>query len=411
MFELLVHHPRTIATLLAAITVAAPCHADVLSDLNELAFRTAVAAREDPGGQTRTLTIVHLAMFDAANAVERRFAAYRPQTAPPAGATAAGAVVGAGCGALQALYPTLQATIERDCAPLVATVSAGDPGLAAGERIGVALVAARKDDGSAAPNTWRPVTAPGVYIPTALPGGWNARTMRPFALREPAQFRPGPPPALASAEWARDYNEIKAIGSRASAQRTPEQSTVAAYWAPSGPIVFNPLVRQAADTAGSGTTDRARVYALAYVAASDASIAVFDAKYTYNFWRPLTAIRNGDLDGNDATERDAGWFSMLDSPMHPEYPCAHCINAGAIAEVLASVLGSGELAKPLTMATPGAPAATATVRTFRRVGDVVDEIGNARVWSGIHFRNSTTVGATMGRSIGQYVLATQLKPL
>jgi hypothetical protein len=347
------------------------------------------------------------------NAIEHRYAPYDPQVVAPPAASPSAAAVGAGCAALGALYPAQRELVERECAGFVARLPSGDArtgSLAFGESIGRSQVEARKEDGFSAPNTWRPRTQPGVYIPTAMPVGWDIRAMRPFAMREPSQFRPGPPPALTSEVWTRDYNEIKTIGGRNSDKRTPEQAAIARYWYYSGVLTLTLQIQQAARAAGPQISDCARILALANMAASDASVAVFDAKYTYNFWRPLTAIRNGDIDANEATERDAAWLPLLDAPMHPEYPCAHCIMSAAVGEVLASVLGTGELATPLSAPAPGVPATEATIRSWRRVSDIATEMSNSRIWAGIHFRNSTEVGRAMGRELGRYVLETQLKP-
>jgi len=385
---------------------------DVLVDVNALAFRVHDAVSPAPM-PARNMAIVNLAMFDAVNAIEQRYAAYRAQVAAPNAASPAAAAVGAGCAAISALYPTQRDSVQKECTGFVIRLPAGEvdaASIAFGESVGRSQVEARKDDGFGTPNAWRPTTQPGTYVPTAMPVGWDLRSMRPFAMREPSQFRPGPPPALASEAWARDYNEIKAIGSRSSTQRTPEQASIARYWYYSGVLSLTPQMQQAARAAGPHISDRARILALTNMAASDAGVAVFDAKYAYNFWRPLTAIRNGDIDGNDATERDAAWLPLLDAPMHPEYPCAHCITSTAVGEVLASVLGTGELATPLSAPAAGVPPAEAAVRSWRRVSDIATEMSNARIWSGIHFRNSTEVGAAMGREIGRYVLETQLKP-
>jgi len=152
------------------------------------------------------------------------------------------------------------------------------------------------------------------------------------------------------------------------------------------------------------------VYALAYMAMFDAGVAVFDAKYYYQLWRPLTAIRNGDIDGNDATERDPGWLPLIDAPMHPEYPCAHCITSAALAEVLVATLGAGPLRQPLSMSAPSATGGNAPVRSWTRAADIPAEVSNSRVWAGIHYRTSTEVGMAMGHGIGRHVLDTRLQP-
>src|SRR5262249_18211923 len=152
-------------------------------------------------------------------------------------------------------------------------------------------------------------------------------SMVPLALEKPSQFRPPPPVALASAEWATDYNEIKDYGGRTSTRRSPEQTETARFWLRVGPPAYHPFARQVVAARQMSTVDSARAMALFSVALTDAYVAVFDAKYHYEFWRPITAIRNGDSDDNPATERDAAWQPIDNTPMHPEYPCAHCIES------------------------------------------------------------------------------------
>ena len=405
--------PNALARLcratLALVSLATAAHAEPIFDLNDLALRVTAASGQSLGAHTRSLAVVHVAAFDAADAIDHRYANYRELAPPPPGASAAPAALGAGCAALVTLYSAQRATIDKACAALASALPANDAttsGWRYGESVGRDQVAARSDDGAAAPSQYRPVTAPGVYVPTVAVVGYDARTTRPWALRDAAQFRPGPPPELASALWARDYNEVKAIGSAKSVRRTEAQGAIASFWLPSGAVLFNPLLRHAAAAAGPAVVDRARIMALGYIAAMDAAIAVFDAKYVYNFWRPLTAIRNGDIDDNPDTERDPGWMPMHQTPMHPEYPCAHCIASAAMGEVMASVLGSGEIAPLPISAEPGG-----TVRTFRRISDFVDEVSESRICAGFHYRNSTEVGVRMGRQLGQYVVENYLRPV
>jgi hypothetical protein len=213
------------------------------------------------------------------------------------------------------------------------------------------------------------------------------------------QFRPGAPPKLTSETWARDYNEIKAIGSKNSTQRTAEQTAIAKFWEATAPAVYWPVARSVATVPGRDVTANARLLALAAMAMDDALIAVFDAKYTYNFWRPITAIRNGDADGNDATERDAGWTPFIDTPMHPEYPCAHCIVSASLGAVLEAELGGG----PTPKLSSASATAGGAVRTWASIADFTREVSEARICDGVHYRNSAEVGTAMGKKIGELV--------
>jgi hypothetical protein len=199
--------------------------------------------------------------------------------------------------------------------------------------------------------------------------------------------------------WTTDVNEVRDFGARANGKRTPEQTDIGRFWFMNGPQAWNPIVRQLAEQKKLDVTDSARLFALVSLATSDSFIAVFDAKYTYNFWRPITAIRNGDLDGNPATERDASWVAFIDTPMHPEYPCAHCIIAATLGAVLKAEIGDGPKPK-LSSSSPTAPGA---VRSWSQVDDLVEEVAHARIYDGVHYRNSTEVGMAMGKKIGEFV--------
>ena len=172
-----------------------------------------------------------------------------------------------------------------------------------------------------------------------------------------------------------------------------------------GAPAWNPIVRELSSRGNRTLSQNARLFALVYLSAADSLVAVFDAKYHYEFWRPITAIRNGDIDNNDATLQDVAWTPLVENPMHPEYPCAHCINAGAVGAVLESEFGSGTL-EPFSMASPALPGA---VRRWSRIADYVNEVSDARVWSGVHYRTSARVGEAMGRAIGEAAVRTALR--
>jgi hypothetical protein len=167
--------------------------------------------------------------------------------------------------------------------------------------------------------------------------------MKPFAIASGSQFRPEPPLALDSAAWAADYNEIKDYGGQVSAKRTAEQTEIARFWLVGPPVAYHPFVRRLVLAKQMSVVDSARLMALVSVGLTDAIIAVLHAKYHYNFWRPITAIRNGDIDGNPATDREASWQPIATTPMHPEYPCAHCIQSSSVAAVVTAVLGTEDI--------------------------------------------------------------------
>jgi len=231
--------------------------------------------------------------------------------------------------------------------------------------------------------------------------------MTPFALEKPSQFRPAPPISLASKEWAANYNEIKEYGGKTSARRSPQQTETARFWLMVGPPAFHPLPRQLVVAKQMSVIDSARFMALVAIAMTDASIAVFDAKYYYEFWRPITAIRNGEIDGNSATEPEATWQPIDNTPMHPEYPSAHCIQSGAAVGVIEALLGTADIPE-VSMTSSTAPGVT---HRWTNLDAFADEIASSRIWAGFHYRFSTRVGTEMGRKIGHYVALNVMQPV
>jgi hypothetical protein len=344
--------------------------------------------------------MMHVAVFNAVNAIEQRYPPYGLKVRAPAGASADAAAFAAARAVLVKLFPEQRETLEKAYAASLGRISAArgvEAGVAVGEQAADECFSMRANDGAGAANVYRPVTSPGVYVSTSLPASYDWREVKPWFMKQPSQFRPEPPPALTSATWTRDYNEIREVGGKASQKRTAQQTEVARFWTAVGVATWNPVVRSLATSRPRTLSENARLFALVNMAAADAFVAVFDAKYAFNFWRPVTAIRNGESDGNDATAPDPAWLPLVDTPMHPEYPCAHCISAGAVAAVLEAEFGTGRVAT-VTMTSATAPG---VVRRWERIADYATEVSNARVWGGIHYRNSTEVGERMGREIGR----------
>jgi len=262
------------------------------------------------------------------------------------------------------------------------------------------------NDGSKAADAYRLKTTPGVYVSTAIMVGSVFPAVTPFILTDGSQFRPPPPISLQSEEWAHDYNEIKALGSKTSTERSAQATETARFWLMVGPPAYHPIARQIVVARHLDTIDSARFMALYAMALTDAYIAVFDAKYHYEFWRPVTAIRNGDIDGNPATERDAAWQPIDNTPMHPEYPCAHCIESGAAVAVIEALLGSEDVPE-VSMTSPTAPGVT---HRWTNLRVLADEVATARICAGFHYRFSTRVGTEMGRKIGQYAVQHAMQP-
>jgi len=403
------HWITALALTVATLTGAVWARADVVTEANVKAADIASKLPATPPA-VRVMAYVQVSVFEAVNAITDRYPPLMAKINAPAGASVDGAVAAATRTALSRLMPpAYQAAIDADYAAalkLIADGPAKTTGIAVGEQAAAGCLA-RVDEGLTLPDTYRPHTAAGVYVPTMLPAVPNWGKRKPWAMSSGSQFRPGPPPGLTSERWARDYNEIKALGAKNSTQRTAEQTAIAKFWEATSPVVYWPVARSVAVAPGRDVTANARLLAIAAMAMDDGLMAVFDAKYTYNFWRPVTAIRNGDADGNDATERDPSWTPFIDTPMHPEYPCAHCIVAGSLGAVLRAELGSG----PVPNLSAASYTAGGAVRTWKTVDDFVQEVAVARIYDGVHYRNSTEVGAAMGKQIGELAVKSFPKPL
>jgi hypothetical protein len=398
------------AWIVAAAMMAAPAAsaADVVTEWNQKAGAAVAEAKVYPFVGTRAMSLVHVAMFDAINSIEGRYSPYKVKVSAPAGSSAEAAGVAAAHSVLVKLYPEQKASLDAAYAASLAQIPDGSgktAGISVGEEVAGKILALRTSYGADAPNTYRPITAPGVYVPTSLPIGSQWGNVTPWVMERGSQFRPSAPPALTSGEWARDYNEVKDLGGKKSTTRTAEQTEIARFWMITGPPSWDPIVRQLAAAPGRSLIENARLFALVEMAGADALIAVFEGKYAFNFWRPITAIRNGDLDGNDATSRDAGWEPLIDTPLHPEYPCAHCIASGAVRAVLESEFGTGAVS--LSMTSSAAPGVT---HKWASIQGWAEEVSAARIYGGIHYRNSTVVGKDMGKKIGELALRNYLMP-
>jgi hypothetical protein len=394
----------TLAVAAAAWLTAPMAWADVVTDWNTKANDIVAAAKLPPHPSYRTLAIVQAAVYEAVNAITKRYPPGRVTLEAAPGASVEAAVAEANRVMLSKLVPAQQDAVDRAYRAALATIPAGrakTAGLAVGEKAADAILALRADDGVTAPESYRPRTSPGIYVPTAIPAFPQWPQRKPWVMASADQFRPGPPPSLASERWARDYNEIKAIGARNSPRRSAEQTDIARFWEATGPAIYFPVVRSVAGAPGRELTQNARLLATAGVAMDDALIAVMDAKYHYQFWRPITAIRNGDSDGNDATEREQSWTPLIDTPMHPEYPCAHCIISGSVGAVLRAEIGKGRVPTLTTTSVTAKGAA----RSWTKIEDFEQEVANARIYDGVHYRTSTEVGTDMGRKIGELAAA------
>jgi hypothetical protein len=353
-----------------------------------------------------------IAVYDAVAAVQHRFRPFAVRAHAPAGTAPEAAVAAAAHRVLVHYLPAQAPTVlDPAFAASLATIADGQPktdGISVGEQVADSLIALRQDDGFRAPVVYTPPDppVPGVWIPTATtpPVGTYLGQMRPFTLRSADQFRPAGPPALGSKRWARDYNEVKAIGSLTSTTRTAEQTLAARFWG-------EPPVQQAHGTFRRFVADRgldlsqaARFLAMVAVSYADAQIACYDAKYHFAFWRPITAIRAGDTDGNRATVADPTWTPLLPvTPNHPDYPSAHSCVTPTAGIVIARLLGTRHI--DLTV-----PSLTGLGdRHYDTARDLTDEVTNARIWGGIHYRSAVDDGVVIAQRTANYVLAHNFK--
>lgn len=389
--------PVAAGVLLATLSLVA--RADAVTDWNLKAAEFIADAKMGTPPAMRVMALAQTAAYDAVNGATQRYPGATKAAARDASPEAA--LAASQRAVFLKLLPGQQALIEATYQAALAAIPDGTAkaaGIVAGEKAAAELLARRLDDGAGAPESYRPVTAAGQYVPTAAVAVPQWPQRKPWLLRDAAQFRPAAPPALTSSAWAQDFNEIKDFGGRVSTRRSAEQTDIARFWDFSAPAIYHGVIRSVALQPGRDLTRNARLFAVSAQAMDDALIAVFEAKYHYRFWRPTTAIRNADIDGNDATTRDAGWNALIDVPMHPEYPSGHSILASTMATVLKADIGSG----PVPVLATTSPTATAkgTVRRWNRIEDFVTEVSDARVWGGLHFRSATQAAEQMGQKIG-----------
>ncbi len=406
-----------VALSAAAVTSSAPARAAGSPD-------TYVAAWDGIGSQAFTaaglspaeghviFAYVAIAVYDSVMAIEGGYRPFAIDVDAPPGASSEAAVAAAAYGVLAHYLPAQNAGILKPAYEAsLATIPAGqarEDGVSTGTEVADRLIAQRADDRFRETVTYTSPNPPipGVWIPTApTPAvGTYLPRMRPFSLRSADQFRPNGAPALSSKRWARDYNEVKQIGSSTSTTRTAGQTLAARFWA-------EPPVQQAHASFRKFILDRrldvdgaARFMAMISVVYADALIACFDAKYHYTFWRPITALRAGDTDGNDATVGDSNWAPLLAvTPNHPEYPSAHSCVTPAGGSVIARFLKT----KKIDFTVPSLTGLGD--RYFARPKDLANEVGNARIWGGIHYRSAVEDGIAIGKKVANQVLSHHFK--
>jgi hypothetical protein len=394
---------------------AAVVRADVVTDWNTLMVAT--VSGQNPFAQARFAAIVQLAVYEAVNSITRTYQPYLAEPIAvtyPASPKAAAAV--AAHRVLVTYFPANSVALDAARAASLAAIADGAAkanGIAAGEAAAAAMIALRANDGSGPPAFYVPAsTDPGAWQPTpACPPAGGAllhwRNVTPFAIKSADQFRPAPPPPLSSRRYARHLNEVKEVGSIDSVNRPQHMTDIARFYgAVLAVATWNPAVAQATLREHHSLAFNARLFALLNMAISDGAVAVMDTKYEYVFWRPETAIRNADLDGNRWTAGDAAFVPLITAPCFPSYGSAHAAASYAARVVAESVLGEEET--EITLSTPAVPGVVLDYATFE---EITEDIDNARVYGGIHFRFDQRAGARQGRKIGAWVVNHQLRPL
>lgn len=399
------HQCLILSLLFTFLFISENTKADVVTDWNIIARNIVVKAKLNTPYANRALAIVHTAVYESVNAISKFYpiTEFTVNDADTIDASIEAAVAATNRITLLSLTSNQEQLIDRLYQESLNKISDGsniDKGIQIGEMAAKHVLALRANDNSYAIDTYRPNTTAGKYVPTNIPAVpyWGNR--KPWLLNSPTQFRPDAPPALKSKKWARDFNEVKLIGKKDSTHRSEEQTQMAKFWEATLPPIYHGVVHSVANMPDRNVTQNARLFATITRATDDALISVFDAKYHYGFWRPITAIRNASIDGNENTMIDASWTPYIPTPMHPEYPCAHCVVAGTVGVILKAEIGNNDT--PLLTTT--SVTANNAIRSWTSIDDFVQEVSNARIYDGVHYRTSTEVGTTMGKKIGQLAI-------
>ena len=397
---------------LASVSAMAITSDAIVLEWNEIAVATIGA--QPPFPAARSMATVQLAVFEAVNAITGEYEPYLGTISAPSGASAEAAAVAAAHGVLKAFFPAQGATLDQQRTNSLATIPDGqaeNDGIAVGEAAAVAMVANRTNDGSAPPQFHAPPSSdPYEWQTTAgCPAGGGAfkhwPNVKPFGIESSSQFRTNPPPKLTSGEYARDYNEVQAVGEINSALRPQDRTDVAVlYNAQFVHFGWNSVLRQIASTRNDDITRTARTAAVMNMSLSDAFVTVFETKYFYRTWRPVTAIPRADEDGNLLTD-PSSFTPLILTPCFPGYPSAHGAGTGSALEVLERAYGRHN---SVTMSHPNAPG---IVLQYSDLRDIIDDVADARVFGGIHFRYDQDAGERQGRDVGRYNNHNRLRPV
>jgi len=386
--------------ILASFMLSFQTKADIVTDWNIIARDIIVDSKLNTPYSNRALAIVHTAIYKAVLDIDTQQHSKKTKS----DATQA-AIASASRMTLKTLVPNQSEMIEKHYLKAINNLPEGKPknsGIKTGVDSAHIVLSSRLKDNSDSIESYRPTTEIGKYVPTVIPAvpQWMKRT--PWLMKNADQFLPKPPPALSSKQWAIDLNEVKSIGHKNSKTRNQEQTKIAKFWEATLPPIYHGVVHSVANLPGRSILDNARLFAAITRATDDAMISVFDAKYHFALWRPITAIRNSDKDNNSDTVRDATWLPYIKTPMHPEYPCAHCVIAGTVGTVLQAEIDKGNYLQ-VVLSTKSMTANNET-RYWNSIEEFIQEVSEARIYDGVHYRTSTEVGTEMGRKIGRLAI-------
>jgi hypothetical protein len=410
---------------LLLLGVVAPAQADAVVDWNEITVQATTAGRPGPIGIV-DIALVQVAVHDAVQALDRQFEPYHAEISAARGERVKGrraaAIAAAAHGVLVGMYPAQAATLDATYFSYLADQGLdGDPGILVGQQVAARILPLRRVNPNPLPSpfvggtdlgVWRPTPsllgnppAPASFSPMATPwmGGFD-----PFTLTSPTRFRAPPPPELTSDRYTRDYNEVRELGSLSSIRRTAAQTDLAYFYVESAPVLWNRALRGIATRYLRRSSDTARLFALANLATADALITCWDSKTHYVVWRPITAIHEGDADGNPATVGDPAWQPLINNPNYPDYTSGANSVTGAMTRTLELFFGTDKLAFDVTTA---APQAIQKVRRYYRFSDAARDVVDARMFLGIHFRFADTAARTQGTSVADWTFNHFLLPL
>jgi hypothetical protein len=415
---------RTVAVISLALSLCGVATAqNPVIDWNAIAVTTALngnqavsPASNTSGGTSLYLAYTHLAIYNAVNAIDRRFHPYGAEIPAPAGASADAAVISAAYNTLVFYFPDQSASLTAQYMAALGLTPDGqakDDGVQVGKAAANSIIAMRAGDGRGAnvPYIFPSVPTAGVWIPTPpahlLPQTPWVGQMVPFTMSSASQFLPDEPPALTSTEWADDYNQVKILGAANSAVRTAKQTEIGLFWTEQTSKQYARAFRALAVARALNTSDTAHLFAMLWTAVADSFIGCMNAKYHFSFWRPVTAIQNGGIDGNSATVPDPTWIPLGTTPNHPEYPAAHGCLSGAVSGILKGYFGTSDVDFTVssTVFNP------AHVHTFNSTKALKKEVGDARIYAGFHYHHSVVQGFALGQHVAHHVLVNFFQPV